>query len=88
LHRIQAKRALLLRREPRRRSRIELRPRYEGQKQCAGKSATGVTTPRQIDLTAVLALFNLIVAAWWFFRGGSNPPSNTAFIVPSQSVRW
>src|ERR1700738_3723374 len=31
--------------KPRRYSRIDLRPRYEGQKQCAGKSATGVTTP-------------------------------------------
>ncbi len=44
--------------------------------------------PRQVDLIAVVALLILIVAAWRFFSGGSNPPSNTAFIVPSQSVRW
>jgi hypothetical protein len=44
--------------------------------------------PRQIDLIAVLALLILIVAACWFFSGRSNPPGNTAFIVPSQSVRW
>jgi len=43
---------------------------------------------RQIDLLAVLALIVVIVAACRFFGGDYRPPSNTAFIVPSQSVRW
>jgi hypothetical protein len=45
--------------------------------------------PRQIDLIAVLALIIVvIVAAYRFFSGGSDAPSSTTFIVPSQSVRW
>ena len=44
--------------------------------------------PRQIDLLAVLALLIVIVAACHYFGGHSEPPSTTAFIVPSQSVRW
>jgi hypothetical protein len=52
------------------------------------KISHGGHDPRQIDLIAILALLILIVTAGWFFRGRSNPPNNTAFIVPSQSVRW
>jgi hypothetical protein len=44
--------------------------------------------PRQIDLLAVLALLIVIVAAWRYFDGSSEPSSTTAFIEPSQSVRW
>jgi hypothetical protein len=44
--------------------------------------------PRQLDLIAILALLILIVAACRFFAGGSDVPSPTAFIDPSQSVRW
>jgi len=44
--------------------------------------------PRQIDLLAILALLVLIVAAWRYLDGNSQPQSTTAFIVPSQSVRW
>jgi hypothetical protein len=44
--------------------------------------------PRHIDLIAVFALLILIVAACRFLSGRSNPPPTTAFIVPSQSVRW
>jgi hypothetical protein len=44
--------------------------------------------PRHIDLIAVFALLILIVAACRFLTSNSNPPSTTAFIVPSQSVRW
>jgi hypothetical protein len=44
--------------------------------------------PRQLDLVAVFALLILIVAAWRFFMAGPEPQANTAFIVPSQSVRW
>lgn len=44
--------------------------------------------PRHIDLLAAIVLVVLIVAAWRFFSVGSDNPSNTAFIVPSQSVRW
>jgi hypothetical protein len=43
---------------------------------------------REIDLLAVLALLVVIIAACRFFAGDSTPPSSTAFIVPSQSVRW
>jgi len=44
--------------------------------------------PRQIDLIAILALLIVIVAACKFLSGGSGASSSTAFIVPSQSVRW
>jgi hypothetical protein len=44
--------------------------------------------PRQIDLLAVLALLIVIVVAWRYFDGNSQPQSTTAFIEPSQSVRW
>jgi hypothetical protein len=44
--------------------------------------------PRQIDLLAILALLVVIAAAWHYFDGSSQPQSTTAFIVPSQSVRW
>jgi hypothetical protein len=44
--------------------------------------------PRYIDLLAALALVIVIVAAYRFFHVRSGQPSNSAFIVPSQSVRW
>jgi hypothetical protein len=44
--------------------------------------------PRQIDLVAVLALLIIIVAAYGYFTHRPENPSTTAFIVPSQSVRW
>ena len=44
--------------------------------------------PRHIDLLAVFALLILIVAACRFFSAPRVEPSTTAFIVPSQSVRW
>jgi hypothetical protein len=44
--------------------------------------------PRQIDLLAVLALLIIIVAAYRYFTHSPDVPSSTAFIVPSQSVRW
>jgi hypothetical protein len=44
--------------------------------------------PRQIDLIAIIALLTLIIAAYKFFSDVSDAPSNTAFITPSQSVRW
>jgi hypothetical protein len=43
--------------------------------------------PRQIDLIAIFALLILIVAAYRFFSDTPNVPT-TAFIEPSQSVRW
>jgi hypothetical protein len=52
------------------------------------KISHGGHDPRQIDLIAILALLILIVAAWRFFGGGSDVPGTTAFIDPSQSVRW
>ena len=44
--------------------------------------------PRQIDLLAVIALLIVITSAYDYFTHDSRKPSNTAFIVPSQSVRW
>jgi hypothetical protein len=44
--------------------------------------------PRQIDLLAVLALLIIIVAGYRYFDGNPEPPSTTAFIEPSQTVRW
>jgi hypothetical protein len=44
--------------------------------------------PRQIDLLAVLALLIVIVSAYRYFSQGPELPNTTAFIVPSQSVRW
>jgi hypothetical protein len=44
--------------------------------------------PRQVDLLAVIALIVLIVCAYFCFTHNPATPDNTAFIVPSQSVRW
>jgi hypothetical protein len=44
--------------------------------------------PRQIDLMAALALLIIIVAAYQYFTRSPEVPSTTAFIEPSQSVRW
>jgi hypothetical protein len=44
--------------------------------------------PRQVDLIAICALLILIVAACRYFGGSPQAPSSSAFIVPSQSVRW
>ena len=44
--------------------------------------------PRQIDLLAALALLIVSVAAYHYFMQRPDVPNTTAFIVPSQSVRW
>ena len=44
--------------------------------------------PRQIDLVAIAALLIVIVAAFRFYSGDPQPPGTTAFIDPSQTVRW
>ena len=44
--------------------------------------------PRQIDLLAVLALLIVIVTGWRYFDSNPKPQNTTAFIEPSQSVRW
>jgi hypothetical protein len=44
--------------------------------------------PRQIDLLAVLALLIVIIAGYCYFMQSANVAETTAFIVPSQSVRW
>jgi hypothetical protein len=44
--------------------------------------------PRQIDLLAIIVIVIAIAAAWFFFIHRSGTTSTTAFIVPSQSVRW
>jgi hypothetical protein len=45
--------------------------------------------PRQIDLLAIVALLVVIVAAYaYYVHCGVLAPSNTAYVEPSQSVRW
>jgi hypothetical protein len=45
--------------------------------------------PRRIDLFAVIALLVLVAGSGWYLATIlTTPPSTTAFIVPSQSVRW
>jgi hypothetical protein len=44
--------------------------------------------PRQIDFLAALALLVIIVAAYRYFVQYPELASTTAFIEPSQSVRW
>jgi hypothetical protein len=45
--------------------------------------------PRQLDLIAACALLVLIFGAFELLRGRTDlPATTTAFIVPSQSVRW
>jgi hypothetical protein len=44
---------------------------------------------RQIDLVVIIALLAVIVGAWRYLADrASSPPSDTAFIVPSQTVHW
>jgi hypothetical protein len=52
------------------------------------KIGHGGHDPRHIDLIATFALLILIVAACRFLSSRSETPATTAFIVPSQSVRW
>jgi hypothetical protein len=44
--------------------------------------------PRHIDLLVAVVLFIAILGAWRFYSGAPEKPDTTAFIVPSQSVRW
>jgi hypothetical protein len=44
--------------------------------------------PRMIDLLAILVLLIVIVTAWHYFDRSPKPQTTTAFIEPSQSVRW
>jgi hypothetical protein len=44
--------------------------------------------PRQIDLLAVAALMIVVVSAMLYFDRSPQPPTATAFIEPSQNVRW
>ena len=54
-----------------------------------GNHGQGGHDPRQIDLIAIVALVIVIIAAFKFYSDSFEPtPNTTAFIVPSQSVRW
>jgi hypothetical protein len=45
--------------------------------------------PRQIDLLAIIALLIVIVGATLYLAGRVVQPSTTtAFVEPSQNVRW
>jgi hypothetical protein len=53
------------------------------------KFGHGGHDPRQVDLVAIVALLIIIVAACRIYSdSNSGTPSHTAFIVPSQTVRW
>ena len=44
---------------------------------------------RTLDLIAVVALLTFVLGSGWYLATSFAPqPSTTAFIVPSQSVRW
>jgi len=44
---------------------------------------------RQVDLLAIIALLILVAGSIWYLSAAFTPaPSSTAFIVPSQNVRW
>ena len=44
---------------------------------------------RAIDLLAIIALLLFVVGSGLYLADSvATPPSTTAFIVPSQSVRW
>jgi hypothetical protein len=45
--------------------------------------------PRAIDLLAIIALLLFVVGSGFYLADSfATPPNTTAFIVPSQSVRW
>jgi hypothetical protein len=87
LHCFQANSTLLPRREPKSSGRIDVLLPLGGTTMRWKISRHG-HDPRQIDLMAVLALLIVIVAAYEYFGRNTEVPSNSAFIVPSQSVRW
>lgn len=45
--------------------------------------------PRQLDLLAIIVLLFLVAASIWYLAASfTAAPNTTAFIVPSQNVRW
>jgi hypothetical protein len=45
--------------------------------------------PRTVDLLAVVALLTFVLGSGWYLATSFAPqPGTTAYIVPSQSVRW
>lgn len=44
--------------------------------------------PRSIDLIAVIALLILVFGSICYLTGPSSEEITTAFIVPSQTMRW
>jgi hypothetical protein len=52
------------------------------------KIRQGKHDPRQIDLLAALALVIAIIAIGYYFGHSQQPPATSAFIEPSQTVRW
>jgi hypothetical protein len=52
------------------------------------KIRQGNHDPRQIDLLAALALVIAIIAVDHYFGHRQQPPATSAFIEPSQTVRW
>jgi hypothetical protein len=52
------------------------------------KIRPGGHDPRQIDLMAALAIVILIVAIGHYLGQSPQPSAKSAFIEPSQTVRW
>ena len=44
--------------------------------------------PRQVDLVAVIALLVIVFGAICYLSSPAFVPTTTAFIEPSQTVRW
>ena len=49
---------------------------------------SGGHDPRHLDLIAAVALLLVIGAAYEFFSHRINPAPTTAFVEPSQFVKW
>jgi hypothetical protein len=58
-----------------------------GHQRCAGKSVRAVTIPG-IDLLAALAIVIAVIMVGHYLIVRPKPRQTSAFIVPSQSVRW
>ena len=67
---------------------IDLMVRKGGHQQCAGKSATTVTTPDRSICWPCVALSSSSSSLTSISLTTYRRPNTTAFIVPSQHVRW
>jgi hypothetical protein len=85
LHRIQSKRLLQRRNQSVIMVLVRCLPTEDSMRWKFGPSGHD---PRQIDLLAAIALVVFIVAVDYYFTEKPTPHQTSAFIEPSQSVRW